>query len=190
MDAFALTAAERALLVALNQQGARFLVIGLGAALIEGAPVATQDIALWLEHPGDERVAAAAREAGGFWLSGFGMQPPAFGSEGLERLDVVLTAHGLDSFESEYERSAPREIDGVPVRVLPLERIIASKRSTNRPKDRAALPALEATLAARRDGVSRGNDAQGSTRDIVSTEQNQQFHWVGQQSTDDDWATK
>lgn len=150
VDAFALTPAERVLLAALNRHRVRFLVVGLGAALIEGAPVATQDIDLWLEHPADERVAAAARDAGGFWLSGFGMQPPAFGGDGLERLDVVLTLHGLDSFDVEYERSAEREIDGVPVRVLPLERIIVSKRSTNRPKDRAALPALEATLAARR----------------------------------------
>ena len=34
-------------------------------------------------------------------------------------------------------------------KVLPLERIIVSKRSANRPKDIAALPALEATLRAR-----------------------------------------
>lgn len=149
VDAFALTPAERVLLAALNRHRVRFLVVGLGAALIEGAPVATQDIDLWLEQPADERVAVAAREAGGFWLSGFGMQPPAFGGDGLERLDV-LTLHGLDPFALEYERSAEREIDGVPVRVLPLERIIVSKQSTNRPKDRAALPALEATLAARR----------------------------------------
>ncbi len=95
-------------------------------------------------------MAATAHDAGGFWLSGFGMQPPAFGGAALERLGVVLTAHGLDPFELEYSRSPAREIDGVPVRILPLERVIASKRSTNRPKDRAALPALEATLAARR----------------------------------------
>jgi hypothetical protein len=38
----------------------------------------------------------------------------------------------------------------VAVKVLPLERVIASKRATNRLKDIAALPALEATLLARR----------------------------------------
>jgi hypothetical protein len=40
-------------------------------------------------------------------------------------------------------------VDDVPVKVLPLERVIASKRSAGRPKDVAALPALEATLRAR-----------------------------------------
>lgn len=152
MDDFALTPAERALLVALNGHGVRFLVIGLGAAVLQGAPLSTQDVDLWLEHPGDDAVRRAATDAGGFWVSPFGMQPPAFGGDGLERMDVVLTAHGLDSFDAEYGRAIEHEIDGVPVKILPLERIIVSKRSTNRPKDIAALPALEATLRARDAG--------------------------------------
>jgi predicted nucleotidyltransferase len=147
VDAFALTPAERALFRALHDRGVRFLIVGLGAAVLEGAPLATQDLDVWLESR-DERLAEAARAAGGFWVSGFGVQPPAFGGEGFERLDVVLTAHGLESFDSEYAGSVEREIDGIPVKVLPLRRVIASKRATNRPKDRAALPALEATLAA------------------------------------------
>jgi hypothetical protein len=38
-------------------------------------------------------------------------------------------------------------VDGVAVRELPLDRIIQSKRTANRPKAQAALPALEAALA-------------------------------------------
>ena len=44
MDAFALTPAERALFRALSHREIRYLVIGLGAALLEGAPVSTQDL--------------------------------------------------------------------------------------------------------------------------------------------------
>jgi hypothetical protein len=44
-------------------------------------------------------------------------------------------------------------IDDIPVRVLPLERIVASKRASGRPKDLAALPALEEALAALRAKV-------------------------------------
>ena len=150
MDAFALTPAERALLRALNERGVRYLVVGLGAAVLEGAPVATQDLDLWIERIDDSRVAEAATAAGGFWVPGFGVQPPAFGGQGFERLDVVLTAHGLDGFDTEYARGILRDIEGVALRVLPLDRVIASKRATNRPKDLAALPALEATLLARR----------------------------------------
>ena len=112
--------------------------------------MSTQDLDLWLERAGDDAVRQAAADAGGFWLPGFGLQPPGFGGQGLERIDVVLTADGLEAFDVEYARALDRTIDGVAVRVLPLERVIASKRATNRPKDVAALPALEATLLARR----------------------------------------
>ena len=151
MDDFALAPAERTLLDSLNRQGVRFLIVGLGAAVLEGAPLATQDIDLWFEFVEDVRIQAAAEEAGGFWISGFGVQPPAFGGPQLERLDVVLTAHGLEPFDVEYRDAIVHQVDGVAVHVLPLPRVIASKRSTGRPKDLAALPALEATLVARRD---------------------------------------
>jgi hypothetical protein len=82
------------------------------------------------------------------------MQPPTFGGDGLSRIDVVLTAHGLRRFLDEYDASSDREIEGVTVRVLPLERVIASKRATGRPKDVASLPALEATLLAKRDSAT------------------------------------
>jgi hypothetical protein len=156
VDDFALTPAERRLIQALNDRGVRYLLVGLGAALLEGAPVATQGLDIWFEHVTDERIAAAARAASGFWISGFGKQPPAFGGEGLDRIDVVLTAHGLETFAREYDRATEREIDGVSIRALPLERIIASKRATGRAKDLAQLPALEATLLARRDRSNTG----------------------------------
>jgi hypothetical protein len=148
---FALTPAERALFDALNRRSVPFIIIGIGAAVLEGAPLVTQDLDVWFERAhDDERIRLAAADAGGFWVSGFGMQPPAFGGHGLERVDVVLTAHGLDSFAAEYARAVHREIEGVALRVLPLDRVIASKRASNRPKDAAQLPALEATLLARR----------------------------------------
>jgi hypothetical protein len=107
VDDCAFTPAERALFAALHARGIRFLIIGLGAAVLEGAP----------------------------------MQPPAFGGDG--------TADGLRSFAKEYDGSIEHEIDGVTIRVLPLERVIASKRASGRAKDEASLPALEATLRAK-----------------------------------------
>jgi hypothetical protein len=151
VERFALTPAERALFAALNRRGVPFIVVGMGAALIEGAPVATQDLDIWFATADDERIRAAAADAGGFWISGFGMQPPSFGGDGLARVDVVLTAHGLDAFEVEYARTLVRDIEGLSLHVLPLDRIIASKRATSRAKDLAQLPALEATRLARAD---------------------------------------
>ena len=126
-----------------------YLIIGLGAAVLEGAPVATQDLDLWFERIDDERIRLAAADAGGFWVPAFGMRPPGFGGEGLDRIDVELTAHGLGPFAAEYARAIEHTVDGVAVTVLPLDRVVASKRATNRAKDISALPALEATLRAR-----------------------------------------
>jgi hypothetical protein len=89
----------------------------------------------------------AARRAGGFYTSGIGLQPPGWGSR-AGRIDVVLTASGLDTFDREYARAREYELDGVRVAVLPLERVIASKLAANCPKDAAQMPILQATLAA------------------------------------------
>jgi len=145
-----LTPAERALLQALNALGVPYLIVGMGAALIEGAPGTTQDLDLWFGRIDVERLREAARRAGGVYTTGTGVQPPALGGEGLDRLDVVLTASGLDSFEQELKGAHEYEIDGVLVKVLPLERVIVSKRAAKRAKDSAQLPMLEAALAARR----------------------------------------
>jgi hypothetical protein len=146
---FVLTAAEKTLLEGLNALGVRYLVVGMGAALLEGASGTTQDLDLWFGSIDAARVGEAARRAGGFYTQGFGMQPPAIGGDGLDRVDLVLTASGLDPFDDEYARARVYELDGLQVRVLPLARVIASKRAANRPKDAAQLPILEATLAAK-----------------------------------------
>ena len=151
-----LTRAERELLRALDTLGVRFLIVGMAAALLEGAPGTTQDLDLWFGDIDEARLKEAARRAGGFYTSGLGMRAPAVGGEGLDRLDLVLTAHGLDAFEDEYLRAREIELDDLRVKVLPLERVLVSKRATGRPKDLAQIPLLEATLAARR---ARGIDS-------------------------------
>jgi hypothetical protein len=156
MPDYALDPPERALLAALTELGVRFMVVGVTAASMQGARVATEDIDLWFPDLNDPRLAEAARRAGGFWVAGhFGMQPPAFGGKIGDRFDVVLTMSGLGSFDEEYPAAKTLEIDGVAVHVLPLPRIIASKRAANRAKDQAALPALEAALAVSEDEESR-----------------------------------
>ena len=78
MDDFsALAKAERAVLEALNRHGVRFMMVGLSAAVLQGANTATRDIALWLEDSSDPRIGEAIREADGIWVSGsVGARPP------------------------------------------------------------------------------------------------------------------
>lgn len=153
----ALTPAERALFEALNALGVRYLIVGMGAALIEGAPGTTQNLDLWFGHLDGTQLSEAARRAGGLYTSGIGVQPPALGGEGLDRVDIVLTASGLDSFEREFAAAREYDIDGVRVKVLPLDRVIVSKRAAQRPKDIAQIPMLEAALAALRGRAQREN---------------------------------
>lgn len=145
-----LTPAERTLFQALTALRVRYLIVGMGAALLEGAPGTTQDIDLWLERIDEGQLQEAARRAGGLYTSGFGLQPPAVGGEGLDRIDLVLTASGLESFADEFRNARDYVVDGVALRVLPLERVIVSKRAAHRAKDAAQIPMLEAALAARR----------------------------------------
>jgi predicted nucleotidyltransferase len=145
----ALNEAERKFLDGLNARGVRFLVVGMSAALLQGARGATDDIDLWFERLDDPGIQEAARAAGGFWVSGsFGMRPPALGGEQLsQRFDVVTHVHGVDSFDVEAADAVAVELEGVPLKLLPLHRILASKRATGRPKDLAQLHALEEALA-------------------------------------------
>ena len=131
MSEFVLTPAERVLFEALDALGVRYLLVGVGAALLEGAHGTTQDLDLWLGPIDGARVGEAARRAGGFYTSGFGMQPPAIGGDGLDRIDLVVTAPGLASFDEEYARAHEYTLDGLRIQVLPLERIIKSKRAAN-----------------------------------------------------------
>jgi hypothetical protein len=145
----ALSEEERRFLLALEERGVRFLVIGMTAAVLQGARGVTEDIDLWFERSDDPRIAEAARAAGGFYVSGsFGMRPPALGGALGDRFDVVTHVHGADAFEVERGRAVAIDVEGVVLPVMPLARILASKRASGRPKDLAQIPALEEALAA------------------------------------------
>jgi hypothetical protein len=143
-DAASLSEHERAFLRALNALGVRYLLVGMSAALLQGARGATEDIDLWFESLSDPRIADAAKSVGGVWVTR--TQPRLLGGNAGDRWDVVTTMSGLPDFAAEYAAAPLMTIDDVQVRVLPLPRIIHSKRAANRPKDRAVLPALESAL--------------------------------------------
>lgn len=155
MDPFALSEPERTLLRELRARGVRFAVIGMGAAVLQGATALTQDLDLWFERLSDPRIGEAVRAAGGIYISGsFGMQPPTIGGALGDRFDVVTHADGLGTLAEEWPGLVDALVDGEPVKLLSLERILASKRAAGRPKDLAQLPVLEAALIVR-DALAR-----------------------------------
>jgi hypothetical protein len=148
-----LSDAERRFLAELNARGVRYMVVGLSAAIVQGANTSTQDIDLWFATISDPQIAPAAAVAGGIWVSGFGMMPPQLGGALGDRFDVVNLMSGLGTFDKEYPGALDAQIDGIAVKVLPLARILASKRAADRPKDRAVIPALEEALLVIAEGV-------------------------------------
>ena len=61
---FALDPAERALLASLTDLGVPFMIVGVTAASMQGARVATEHIDLWFSKLDDPRLAEAARRIG------------------------------------------------------------------------------------------------------------------------------
>jgi hypothetical protein len=132
----------------LTQERSRFIIVGLGAAVLQGADAVTQDLDLWFHSLADPAIALAARKAGGVFVARSSL--PMIAGEGLDRLDLVIHCDGLKSFDSEYKNAIDLPIADFSVKILPLERVIASKRAAGRPKDKAVLQALRAAIVARR----------------------------------------
>ena len=149
---------EARFLEALVSEGVEFLVVGLAAAALQGAPAVTQDVDLWFRDLADPRLRRALRRCGATYIPPAADHPPLFAGGGAALFDVVTHMHGLRTFAQEARRAVRVPLGAVEVPVLPLARIIASKRATDRPKDRAILPVLEDALAVleSRRGAGRG----------------------------------
>ncbi len=72
-----LSPSERVFLRALQSQGVPFMIVGIAAARLQGAPVVTEDIDLWFAEGSERGIAAAATEAGVVYVpGGIAMNPP------------------------------------------------------------------------------------------------------------------
>ena len=151
------TEKELAFLRALVHQRVAFMVVGLSAATLQGAPAVTQDIDLWFRDLADPKLKQALERVGGFYIPPTGATPPMLVGRSVALFDIVLTMDGLKDFDEELATSVEIPIGRTKVRALSLERIIVSKRAANREKDRVILPVLEAAAAVHRDARrSRG----------------------------------
>jgi len=65
-------------------------------------------------------------------------------------VNFLYHVDGLKGFAEEYDAAVEMIRNGKTIRVLPIERIIASKKQVRRPKDLAHFPLLKQTLQLRR----------------------------------------
>jgi hypothetical protein len=124
----------------------RFMIVGLSAAALQGAPVVTQGIDLWFKDLLDTGIKKSLKKVNSTLVPSIGLNPPMFAGKHVELFDIVLTMHGLNKFEEEMKNTIKIPLDNVYVRVLKLERIIKSKQALGREKDKIVLPVLKDAL--------------------------------------------
>ncbi len=141
-----LSESELRLLGSLLRHKIRFMVVGLSAAALQGAPVVTEDVDLWFDNLSDPKLMQALIKVGAAYIPPFGHNPPMLGGKGSEPFDIAVRMNGLDSFATEWKRAVEIKVGRLRLKVLPLERILASKKAANRPKDRRVIPVLQNTF--------------------------------------------
>lgn len=113
------------------------------AAVLQGVPLTTIDYDLWVRLPERQYVKLLTliqRQGGAIFARTLYEL-----SDGTQ-VNAIFQPDGLGSFETEFKRSPVATLGDQPLRVLPLRRIIASKRASGRDKDLAVLPVLERAL--------------------------------------------
>ena len=139
---------EKRLLGVLLRRKVPFMIVGLSAATLQGAPVVTQDIDLWFENPGDQKMSQALQEAGAAYVAPSLNNPPMLAGAGAELFDIVLRMDGLGTFSEEINHCVEVPLARRKLKVLGLDRILASKIAANRAKDKLTIPVLRDALAA------------------------------------------
>ncbi len=138
---------ELRLLRVLLKRKVRFMVVGLSAATLQGAPVVTQDVDLWFEHLGEPKISRALQEVGAAYVPPSNFNPPMLAGAGAELFDVVLRMDGLGAFADEIKNCVEISLGRQKLKVLSLDRILASKIAANRAKDILTIPVLRDALA-------------------------------------------
>ncbi len=152
------------LLQELQDGGVQYVLIGGFAALLRGSPDVTEDVDITplRETSNLTRLAEVLRGIDAVALTPAGDDEPDWPIDdqhlrlrdttqfrtrhGL--LDVVINPAAADGYPDLINDSDAVDLPGGPsVFVLRLGRIIKSKRASDRPKDRAALPGLERLLS-------------------------------------------
>jgi hypothetical protein len=156
----------RAVLRVLARHRVEFLVVGGVAAVLHGAPIATFDLGVVHARTAENvrRLLDALTELGSRYrdLVDRDLRPDAgrLLSEGHQLLgtaaaplDLLGTIGAGRSYDDLLPRSVEMDLgEGLRVRVLDLETLIAVKEETGREKDRAVLPILRRTLLERSRG--------------------------------------
>jgi hypothetical protein len=128
---------------ALRAKNIRFQLIGMSAAVLQGVPVVTHDVDLWIDLPVRRYMAAVntALSQGGAMIRNTVVEL----SDGM-LVNFIYEVTGLGSFATELRKARVFKFHGCDIPVMPLESIRQSKLAVMRDKDPAHIHYIEETL--------------------------------------------
>ena len=137
------------MLKCLNKAGVDYILVGGWAVNMYGYIRATLDLDIWIlaDAGNAKKVYSAVAEFGAPVSE---MKPEDFAEYGMIfqigvapcRVDIISKISGV-SYAGAVTRAVPKTIDGIPVRIISLEDLIANKKASGRAKDLADVEVLE-----------------------------------------------
>jgi predicted nucleotidyltransferase len=139
----------RQLLLAFNEHGVEYLVVGGWAVGFYSEPRATKDIDLFIRSgvKNSEAVYRALAKYGaplaGLTPADFRDSPGAVFQIGFApvRADILLSIDGVD-FDEAWPRRVELSLDGIAVHVISAQHLIQNKLKSGRPSDLADVEAI------------------------------------------------
>jgi len=123
------------------------MVVGMSSAILQGVPATTLDTDLWLDLPERQYMRPINL---GLSLGATMVRNTVIALRDGSLANFIFRVDGLASFATEWRRAKSITFRNLPIKVLPLERIIKSKEYLQRPKDLVHLHLLREILASRR----------------------------------------
>jgi len=137
------------MLKCLNKAGVDYILVGGWAVNMYGYIRATVDLDIWIlaDSENAKKVYVAVAEFGAPVAE---MKSEEFAEYGMIfqigvapcRVDIISKISGV-SYADAVTRAVPKTIDGIPVRIISLDDLIANKKASGRAKDLADVEVLE-----------------------------------------------
>ena len=137
------------MLKCLNGAGVDYILVGGWAVNMYGYIRATVDLDIWIlaDMANAQRVYAALGEFGAPIAD---VKPEDFAEDGIIfqigvapcRIDIITRISGV-AYADAVKRAVSKEIDGIAIKVISIEDLIANKKASGRTKDLADVEVLE-----------------------------------------------
>ena len=128
---------------ALGAENIRFQLIGMSAAVLQGVPVVTHDVDLWIDLPSRQYMTPVnvALRQGAKMIRNTVVEL----ADGM-LVNFIYNVSGLASFATELRKVRVLKFHGCDIPVMPLESIRRSKAAVMRDKDLAHIHYIDRTL--------------------------------------------